>query len=130
MRTSNTVIALGLLGLAVGLSPAVSFDGTRTPETAPVSAPLSGSAAPSVPGSNALGKATPLAPVTNSPSGIEENPHLPRSVPSRPLGPSNPFAAFRSGTQALREGRVDDALMELEFAAERGVPAAIWKLGK
>ena len=32
MRTSDFVVTIGFLGLAFGLSPAVSFDGTRTPE--------------------------------------------------------------------------------------------------
>ena len=40
MRTSNAVVSLGLIGLAFGFSPAASFDGTRTPEMAPVTAPL------------------------------------------------------------------------------------------
>ncbi len=30
----------------------------------------------------------------------------------------------------LREGRVDQGLLALEYAAERGVPGAIWKLGR
>ena len=34
MRTSDVILSIGLLGLAFGLSPAVSFDGTRTPEGA------------------------------------------------------------------------------------------------
>ena len=40
MRTSNAVLTLCLIGLAFGLTPAVSFDGTRTTESAPVSTPL------------------------------------------------------------------------------------------
>ena len=32
MRTSNFIVSMGLLGFAIGLSPAVSFDGARTPE--------------------------------------------------------------------------------------------------
>ena len=40
MRTSNAVVSLGLIGLAFGFSPAASFDGTRTPEMAPVAVPL------------------------------------------------------------------------------------------
>ena len=44
--------------------------------------------------------------------------------------PSSPQDAFRSGTQALRQGRTDEALMDLEYAAEQGVPGALWKLGQ
>jgi TPR repeat protein len=113
MRTSNVIASLGLLGLALGLSPAASFDGTRAPEGATVAVPL--------PGGNGaagadLGRATPLA-----------------AVPGAALGntrPATPFDAYRSGSQALRQGRTAQALSELEYAAEQGVPAALWKLGR
>jgi len=111
MRTSDVVVTLCLVGAAVGLSPAVSFDGTRAPESAPVAAPLNQAG-------NGLGRATPLAPV----------PVAPVTGPGRPS--LTPFEAFRSGTQALRQGKTDQGLEELEFAAEQGVPGAIWKLGR
>ncbi len=58
MRTSDLIVGISLLGVAFGLSPAaVSFDGTRTPEGAPVSTPMP------APGTNALGNVTPLAAV-------------------------------------------------------------------
>jgi len=114
MRTSNVVMSIGLLGLALGLSPAASFDGTRTPEGAAVAVPLTG------PGSNPevspdIGRATPLA-----------------AVPVAPLNarPATPFEAFRSGTQALRAGNTEQAGTELEYAADQGMPAAQWKLGR
>jgi TPR repeat protein len=44
--------------------------------------------------------------------------------------PSSPRDAFRSGTQALRQGRTDQAIIELEYAAEQGVPGALWMLGR
>jgi TPR repeat protein len=44
--------------------------------------------------------------------------------------PSSPFQAFRSGTQALRAGKTQQGLSELQFAAEQGVPAAQWKLAR
>ncbi len=112
MRTSNVVLTVSLLGVALGLTPAVSFDGTRTPDGAPVSTP-----AP-IPGTNSLGNATPLAAV----------PVNPLSMPPRHA--INPYQSFRSGTQALREGRVDQGVAELERAARLGVTAAIWKLGR
>ena len=37
---------------------------------------------------------------------------------------------LRSGTQALRQGKTDQAVAELEYAAEQGLPGAIWKLGR
>src|SRR5579862_4737237 len=114
MRTSNVVVSIGLLGLALGLSPAASFDGTRTPEGATVAVPLPGGNAAG-PGAD-IGRATPLA-----------------AVPVAPLGnarPASPFDAYRSGSQALRQGRTAQGLNELEYAAEQGVPAAQWKLGR
>jgi uncharacterized protein len=110
MRTSDVILSISLLGLAFGLSPAVSFDGTRSPDAATVAVPLP------APGSSSLGAATPLAPVA------------PVTGPGRPA--LTPFEAFRSGTQALRQGKTDQGVEELEFAAEQGVPGAIWKLGR
>jgi TPR repeat protein len=107
MRRSDVIFSIGLLALAVGLSPAVSFDGTMSPEGAPVSVPLPGGV-----GTNPGINATPLA-----------------AVPVPPVAVS-PFEAFRSGTQALRQGRADQAVAELEYAAEQGIPGAMWKLGR
>jgi uncharacterized protein len=114
MRTSKIVASAALLGLALGLSPAASFDGSRAPESSTVAVPLTG---PNAPGAPDIGHATPLA-----------------AVPAAPLGggarPATPFDAFRSGTQALRAGHTAQALSELEYAAEQGMPAAQWKLGR
>ena len=120
MRPSNVIVSLGLLALAVGLSPAVSFDGTRTPEGATVSVPLQGPGSDFTPGANPLGSATPLAAV----------PIAPITIPTRPGAPATPLEAFRSGTQALRQGKTHQALAELEYAADQGVAGAIWKLGR
>ena len=53
-----------------------------------------------------------------------------RSVRFRRRPAATPFDALRSGTQMLREGRVDQGVMALEYAAEHGVPGALWKLGR
>jgi TPR repeat protein len=50
--------------------------------------------------------------------------------PALSVPPTSPFEALRSGAQALRDGRPDDAVSNLEYAAARGVPGAIWKLGR
>jgi TPR repeat protein len=115
MRTSNAVVCLGLMGLAFGFSPAASFDGTRTPEMAPVTVPLPPTrVAP-------LG-AVPVTPPNSGAAGPTLSAVPPASV--------TPFDALRSGNQMMREGRVDQGLLALEYAAERGVPGAIWKLGR
>jgi TPR repeat protein len=41
-----------------------------------------------------------------------------------------PMGAFRSGEQALRQGRIKQALTQLEYAAEQDVPGAVWRLGR
>jgi len=115
MRTSDVILTIGLLGVAFGLSPAVSFDGTRTPEGAPVATPLPG------PGQNAAGGAAPLAVVPIAPPS-------PLAMP--PRAALTPYQAYRSGAQALRQGNTKQAVAELEFAARQGVPGAIWKLGR
>jgi hypothetical protein len=112
-------VSIGLLALAVGLSPAVSFDGTRTPEGATVAVPLPEVGRGRNPAVNDLGGATPLAAV----------PVPSLTVPPRSVVPS-PYEAFRSGTQALRQGRTDQAVTDLEYAADQGVPGALWKLGR
>ena len=118
MRISNVIVSIGLLGFAVGLSPAVSFDGARRPGSATVAVPLPDGDLNS--GANPLGSATPLVAV----------PATPLTMPPRTVTPSTPLEAFRSGTQALRQGKTDQAVAELEYAAEQGVPGAIWKLGR
>src|SRR6478672_9180729 len=71
-----------------------------------------------------LGNATPLVAVPSA------SPAAPLTLPPRAAMPSSPLEALRSGTQALRQGKTEQALMELEYAAEQGVPGAIWKLGR
>src|SRR5262249_48286169 len=153
MRTSNVIASTALLGVAwlgvaVGLSPAISFDGTRAPEGATV--PLPDTSPSPAAGSPALGGATPLAAVPGAPpiapptlpprpaSGAPPPraavpgppPIAPLTLPPRSVMPPTPQEAFRSGTQLLRQGKTEQAIMELEYAAEQGVPGAIWKLGR
>src|SRR5258708_1781428 len=114
MRISKGIISVGLLGLALGLSPAASFDGT--PEGATVAVPLTGP--DSNPASSPdIGRATPLAAVPVAPRGGNAR-------------PATPFEAFRSGTLALRAGKTEQAVNELEYAADQGMPAAQWKLAR
>jgi uncharacterized protein len=120
MRTSDIAMSFGLLALAVGLSPAVSFDGTRTPEGTTIAVPLRGPGGEPNPAANGLGSATPLAAV----------PVPPIAIPAPPVPAPTPLEAFKSGTQALRQGRTGQAIAELEYAADQGVPGAIWKLGR
>ena len=109
MRTYDVFLSIGLIGLALGFHPAASFDGT--PSGAPVVAPKPAD----------LGSATPLRAV---PPGVVARPPaaIPRAV--------SPIEALRSGTQALRDGNPGQAVSALEYAAEQGMPSAMWKLGR
>jgi uncharacterized protein len=127
MRTSSVIastalLGAALLGIAVGLSPAISFDGTRAPEGTTV--PLPDTTPSPAAGSPSLGSATPLAAAPEAP------PIAPLTLPPRTVMPPTPQEAFRSGTQLLRQGKTEQAIMELEYAAEQGVSGAIWKLGR
>jgi exopolysaccharide production negative regulator len=120
MRISRLVASLALLGLAVGLSPAISFDGNRATEGTSVPLP---DGTPS-PAAGTPSNATPLVAVPGAPQVA------PLTLPPRSAVPPTPLEAFRSGTQALRQGNTEQGLTELEYAAEQGVPGAIWKLGR
>ena len=111
MRTYDVFLSIGLIGLALGFHPAASFDGT--PSGAPAVAPSSKPAD--------LGSTTPLRAV---PPGVMARPPaaIPRTV--------SPIEALRSGTQALRDGNPGQAVSALEYAAEQGMPSAMWKLGR
>lgn len=122
MRISKLVASMALLGVAVWLSPAISFDGTRAPEASSV--PLPDTIPSPAVGNAPLGNATPLVAVPPA------TPAAPLALPPRSAVPPTPREAFRSGTQALRQGKTEQAVMELEYAAEQGVPGAIWKLGR
>src|SRR6188474_2032004 len=101
MRTFRVVAGLGLVGLAFGLSPAVSF-GQRTQETAQVTAPL--------PQNRAIDRVTPLGTVPIPPANIPNAPTLsavpPAVRPAPPTQPVKPIDALRSGAQMLRQGQV------------------------
>lgn len=122
MRTYDALVGFGLVSLALGLSPAASFDGTRTPGGAVVTAvplqdPSSRNLSSQGLGTPSLARPAPLAAVPVAPLV---------GPPARPT----PFEALRSGTMALRAGKPGEAVTALEYAAEQGVPGAMWKLGR
>jgi hypothetical protein len=119
MRTSDLVLVIGLLGLALGFSPAVSFDGTPSDELGKARPPQSRPVGP-----------TPVGAVPSMQAPNINAPRPPAAIPRRAVYPPAASEALRSGTQALREGKRDEALTALEYAAEQGMPGAIWKLGR
>jgi TPR repeat protein len=114
MRISDGILRVAAIGFGVGLaSTAMAFDGSRTPE----GAPIAGSGV-----SRSLG----AAPLPEVQMGAPIVGRRAAPLPAR----QTPFEAFRSGTQALRAGNTDQAVTSLQYAAEQGVAAAQWKLGR
>ena len=115
MRTFDAVVSLGLIGLALGLPPAASFDGV--PEAPAVAIPSPNAATRAAPltdpATRDLGRLSPPAPISGSSQGLRSG-----------------NQALEFGKQALRDGRVDQAVTAFEYAARQGVPGAIWKLGR
>jgi len=99
MRTYDTLLSCGLIALALGFSPAASFDG-RPSDAAP-----------------GASTASPAAPVQRPSAAV-------------PRAATTPNEALRSGMQAVRSGKPDQAVTSLEYAADQGVPGAMWKLGR
>ena len=109
-------MSIGLLGLAFGLSPAVSFDGTARPDR--------------------TGGRGAVADVRRRDQRARQRDTArgrcrPRRSPCR-RGRS---AADAAGGIPLRHagaapGQDRPGVIELEYAAEQGVPGAIWKLGR
>jgi len=117
MRTYKVVLIIGLIGLTLGFPPAVSFDG-RPSDPAPLpGAPLPG------PTLQSRDRAA-VAPSLAAPGAAIARP------PAAVARPATPIEALRSGTQALRAGKPDQAVTSLEYAAEQGMPGAMWKLGR
>lgn len=158
MRTRDRILIAVMLGLVPGLAPAWGFDGTtRTPDMVtpapatlppggitravqvdvpprpPASIPRAGGAAPTaVPIPNAaLPRPTAPVPALTRPAAPPlDGPVPPPTAFAAPSVPITPFEAFRSGARALRDGQKEKALVSLEYAADQGVVAAQWKLGR
>jgi hypothetical protein len=152
-------LTLGLTpGIAV-LTPGFAFEGTtRAPAevTVPPAAPsISRAVQTDVPrppgmiprpgGGAPAGAVAPAAaipnaalprprapvPVLSAPDSATLNRPLPPPTAfAAPAAPIAPFEALRSGTRALKDGQKQKALVSLEYAAEQGMVAAQWKLGR
>src|SRR3954470_14205881 len=158
MRTRDRILIATALGLLSGLAPALGFEGTTRPSSdvvspatppagmtpasvnsriidvprPPGSIPRAGGVVPTAVPNASLPR--PIAPVPSIASPAPA-PSLDRPVPpptafAAPSIPITPFEAFRSGARALRDGHKEKALVSLEYAAEQGLIAAQWKLGR
>jgi len=141
MRTSDRIARIFVMGLGLGLAPALGLDGTpsdgppaagppRMPPPA-IGAPAAGSMR--MPPSGVAPAAIAPAPTTSPPPRTVGIPRPPASIPGIVPGRGQPQTrdeAFRSGAQALRAGEKDKAVSSLQYAAEHGHALAQWKLGR
>jgi hypothetical protein len=148
------------IGLALGAVPAHAFEGTAQPSTgvvtpgsppvppagmAPASANSRAVDAPRPPGliphaggAAAVGLPSATLPRPRAPVpavATTTNPPIERPLPpptafAAPSIPITPFEAFKSGARAVRDGQKQKGVASLEYAAEQGVVAAQWKLGR
>jgi len=131
MRISKGLASIGLVGLALAIGPASGFDGTPTVDT---------TRGPTLQSREPARIVTPPAAATITPSAAPGAPRppaaVPQSGPARAAVPPGAFKslapseAMRSGAQLLREGRAEQAVTAFEYAAEQGMPSAIWMLGR
>jgi hypothetical protein len=158
MRTRDRIVMLTALGLLSGFSPAFAFDGTTQPPNdlvitpapavpgmlpagmtrgtvdvprPPGSIPHAAAIAPVAMPNAALPRPTAPVPALVSPSARSlDRPLPPPTAFAAPSLPATPFEAFRSGARALRDGQGEKALVSLAYAADQGIVAAQWKLGR
>src|SRR5215217_2009881 len=157
MRTRDCILMMTALGLLSGLAPGFAFEGKAPPSvevttpaqvTPAVQLGISRAVQPDVPrppGAIPRSGYTPAAAIPNAslprPTApvpalaAPAAPSLDRPLPpptafAAPATPITPFEAFRSGARALRDGHKEKALVSLEYAAEQGLIAAQWKLGR
>jgi hypothetical protein len=123
---------------APSISRAVQSDVPRPPGmipraggAAPTGAAAAGAVAPAAIPNAALPRPRAPVPVLSAPDTTLGGRQLPPPTAfAAPAAPIAPFEALRSGTRALRDGQKEKALVSLEYAAEQGVVAAQWKLGR
>jgi hypothetical protein len=123
---------------APSMSRAVQSDVPRPPGmiprtgSAPSGAAAAGAVAPAAAMPNAaLPRPRAPVPVLSAPdTTLGGRPLPPPTAFAAPAAPIAPFEALRSGTRALKDGQKQKALVSLEYAAEQGVVAAQWKLGR
>ena len=133
MRMRDRLISAASLAAALGLAPGFAFEGTTRPSAgaAPgMAQSISCGAQPDVPRPpGMIPRSGASAPNSVAPAALP-NSALPPTAFAAPSAPIAPFQALRSGTRALKDGQKQKALESLEFAANQGVVAAQWKLGR
>ena len=72
----------------------------------------------------------PVPSLSGPDTTLGSRPLPPPTAFAAPAAPIAPFEALRSGVGALKGGQKQKALVSLEYAAEQGMVAAQWKLGR
>jgi hypothetical protein len=156
MRTRDRILMMTALGLLSGITEGFAFEGKAPPAevTAPAVAPAqptpgisravqvdvprppgsiprTGGYVPAAMPNAALPRPTAPVPALAAPAAPSvDRPVPPPTAFAAPATPITPFEAFRSGARALRDGQKEKAVVSLEYAAEQGLVAAQWKLGR
>src|SRR5262249_27595464 len=121
MRISDRIIPAALFCVGLGFVSAFAFEGTGARQDVSPAPSLDAVARPAVRAFGSTG-AAPIPPRPIPGHGTTRSLDVKRSL--------TPVEAFRSGTQALRDGDAESGLTALEYAAEKGHPVAQWKLGR
>ena len=160
MRTRDRIVSVAALGLALGLTPGFAFEGTTRPpaELSPAAPAISRAVQSDVPRPPGMIPRVP-APRRRHRTGVggrrrrdserriaaaaragsvalraRHDARQPSAAAAdRVRGAVHPDHAVRgaaSGTRALKDGQKQKALVSLEYAAEQGMVAAQWKLGR
>src|SRR5262249_2681068 len=133
MRTSDGIVRMVLMGLALGLVPAQALDGRPSDGPGPmVPIPAPAVNAERLPAATApSGLVAPVAVPTSPAAGVPPPPcAVPGAGPAARTAAPTPVEAFRDGAQALRAGEKERAVTSLQYAAEQGHALAQWKLGR
>src|SRR2546423_5759074 len=98
----------------------------------PGSIPRAGGIVPVTVPNATLPRPTAPAPALATPNAAQPPDRAipPPTAFAAPSIPITPFEAFRSGARALKDGQKEKGLVSLEYAADQGVIAAQWKLGR
>src|SRR3954469_19581222 len=116
-----------------GMAPASASSRAVDVPRPPGSIPRTIGVTPAVATVPGAGLPRPTAPVPSLATPVTpslQGPVPPPTAFAAPATPITPFEAFRSGARALKDGDKGKALVSLEYAAEQGLIAAQWKLGR
>jgi uncharacterized protein len=117
-------------GMAPASANSRAIDVPRPPGSIPNAGAGMGLPATQLPRPRAPIPVLSTTPSTASAPTAIDRPLPPPTAFAAPSIPITPFEAFKSGARAMRDGQKQKGVRALEYAAEQGVIAAQWKLGR